>query len=92
MQFCLFIYSETELEAFSIENIASKLNNRSKDLTQEKDIAKFLESLLLSKKSPEKREQSDNGLWSAVTKGRLTAANHHDIFTKNNLVIKNNKV
>ena len=42
----------------------------------------------MSKKSSEKREQSDNGLWSAVTKGRLTAANHHDIFTKISLVIK----
>ena len=36
---------ETELEAFSLKNIASKMGNTSKDLTQEEHIAKFLESL-----------------------------------------------
>ena len=93
LQLCLHSEKETELEAFSLENIVSKMDNISKDLNQEEHIAKFLESLPLSKKSSEileikARGQSDNDLWSAVRKGRLTASNHHDIFTKMNRVIK----
>ena len=69
------------------------MDNISKDLTQDEHIVKFLESLPLSKKSSEyleikTRGQSDDDLWSAVRKGRLTASNHHDIFTKMNRVIK----
>ena len=69
LQFCCGIHSEeeTELEAFSLENSASKMDDVSKNLTQEEDIAKFLESLPLYKKSPEileikTRGQRDNDL------------------------------
>ena len=90
---CIHSEEETELEAFSLDNIASKMDNVSKDLTQEEHIAKFLESSPLSKKCFEileikTRGQSDNDLWSAVRKGYLTASKHHDIFTKLNRVIK----
>ena len=73
------------------------MDNISKDLTQEEHIAKFLESLPLSKKNSEileikTRGQSDNNLWSAVRKGCLTASNHHDIFTKMNWVIKTTNI
>ena len=72
---CIRSEEETELEAFSLENIASKMDNISKDLIQEEDITKFLESLHLSKRSSEileikTRGQYDNDLWSAVKKGR----------------------
>ena len=72
---CIDSEEETELEAFSLEKIASKMDNVSKDLTQEEHIVKFLESLPLSKKSSEileikTRGQNDNDLWSAVRKGR----------------------
>ena len=64
------------------------MGNVSKDLTEEEHIAKFLESLPMSKKSSETLEiktrgQSDNDLWSAVRKRCLTS-NHHDVFTKIN--------
>ena len=64
---CIHSKEETELEAFLLENIASKMGNASKDLTQEKYIAKFLGSLPVSKKSSESLEiktrgQSDNDL------------------------------
>ena len=90
---CIHSEEETELEAFSLENIASKMDNISKDSTQDEQITKFLESLPLSKKSSEileikTRGQSDNDLWSAVRKGRLTVSNNHGIFTKMNRVIK----
>ena len=90
---------ETELEALSLENIASKMGNVSKDLTQQEHIPKFLESLPMSKKSSEiseikkikTRGQRDNDLCSAVKKGCLTASNHHYVFTKMNRVIKAKK-
>ena len=94
---CIHSEEETVLEAFSLENIASKIDNITKDLTPDEQIAKFLESLPLSKKSSnileiKTRGQSDNDLWSAVRKGRLTASNHHDIFTKMNRVIKTTSI
>ena len=90
---CIHSEEETELEALPLENIASKMDNISKDLTQYEHISKFLESLLLSKKSSEileikTRGPSDNDLWSAERKGCLTTSNHHGIFTKMNRVIK----
>ena len=93
---CIHPEEETELEAFSLENIASKMDDISKDLTQDEHIAKFLESLRLSKKSSEileikTRGQSDN-LWNGVRKGHLTVSNHHHIFTKMNRVIKTTSI
>ena len=90
---CIHSKKETELEAFLLENIASKMSNASKDLTQEKHIAKFLGSLPVSRKSSESLEiktrgQSDNDLWSVVRKGRLTISNYHDVFTEIDRVIK----
>ena len=69
--FCIQFEEETKLDAFSLENIAYKMGNVSKDLTQEEHIAKFLESLPLSKKTSEileikTRGQSENYLWSAL--------------------------
>ena len=94
---CIHSEEEAELEAFSLENIDSKMDNISKDLTQDEHIAKFLESLPLSKKNSEileieTRGQSDNNLGSAVKKGRLTASHHHEIFTKMNRVIKKTSI
>ena len=94
---CIHSEEEAELEAFSLENIDSKMDNISKDLTQDEHIAKFLESLPLSKKNSEileieTRGQSDNNLGSAVKKGRLTASHHHEIFTKMNRVIKTTSI
>ena len=68
---CIHFEEETKLDAFSLENIAYKMGNVSKDLTQEEHIAKFLESLPLSKKNFEileikTRGQSENYLWSAL--------------------------
>ena len=73
---CINSEEETVLEAFSLENIASKIDNISKNLTEDEQITKFLESLPLSRKSSEilkikTRGQSDNDLWSAVRKGCL---------------------
>ena len=79
-----------QLEAFSLENIASKMDNISKDLTQDEHIAKFLESLPLSKKTSEILEIKTRG--QSVRKGRLTASEHHDIFTKMNRVIKTTSI
>ena len=50
---CIHSEEEIELEEFSLENIASKRDNISNDLTQDEHIVKFLESLPLSKKSSE---------------------------------------
>ena len=66
---CIHSEEEPELEAFSLENVAIKMNNISKNLTQDEHIAKFLESLPLSKNISEilkikTRRQSDNDLWS----------------------------
>ena len=94
---CIHSEEETELEVFSLENIASKMDNISKDLTQDEHIAKFSESLPLSKKSSEileikTRGQSEKDSWSAVRKGHLTTSNHQDIFTKKNRVIKTTSI
>ena len=94
---CIHSEEETDLEAFLLENIASKMDNISKDLTQDEHIAKFSESLPLSKKSSEileikTRGQSEKDSWSAVRKGHLTTSNHQDIFTKKNRVIKTTSI
>ena len=73
------------------------MDNISKDLTQDEHIAKFSESLPLSKKSSEileikTRGQSEKDSWSAVRKGHLTTSNHQDIFTKKNRVIKTTSI
>ena len=70
---CIHSEEETELEVFSLENIASKMDNISKDSTQDEHITKCLEFLTLSKKSSQileikTRGQSDNNLWSVVRK------------------------
>ena len=64
------------------------LFNNSNDRSDDK-ISKFIESLpiifsqaiALEMKT---RGQSSNHLWVLATKGRITASNHHEVFTKMN--------
>lgn len=84
-------YNDEDSYISVVEFAQQPLFNNSNDSSDEK-ISKFLDSLPITSYHAitvkiKTWEQSSNQLWVLTRKGRITASNHHEVFTKVNTTI-----
>ena len=78
---------------YSLPDIANDALEKVSDNTTDEKMSYFLQSLPTTPRNANEMErrtrgQSDNDLWITARQGRLTASNHHAIFTKMNSVTR----
>lgn len=83
--------SDTNFEKYEINIIGKKISEKNASLSETDLMTLFLKQLdipdqILTNIVRNTRDQSNCKLWFDMRKGRLTASNHHDIFTKMNSV------